>query len=87
MKEKPEYSEISDLEMRDLEAEFGRPLSREMALWLIRNRMNRAAVELMLNEEKELPENEDKEEGQPSGHENKQDENKQAALVARSSGV
>lgn len=80
MKEKPEYSEISEMEMRDLEAEFGRPLTREMALWLIRNRMNRAAVELMLNEEKELPEDEDKEEEQASVH-----QDKQAALVARSS--
>lgn len=82
MQEKPEYSEISELEMRDLEAEFGRPLTREKALWLIRNRMNRAAVELMLNEETEVPEDEDKEEEQGAGH-----QNKQAALVARSSGV
>ena len=82
MTEKPEYSEISELEMRDLEAEFGRPLTREKALWLIRNRMNRAAVELMLNEEKDLPEDEDKEEEHAPNH-----ESKQAALAARSSGV
>jgi hypothetical protein len=81
MKEKPEYSEISELEMRDLEAEFGRPLTREMALWLIRHRMNRAAVELMLNDEKELREDEDKEEEPAPDH-----QNTQAALVARSSG-
>jgi hypothetical protein len=81
MKEKPEYSEISELEMRDLEAEFGRPLTREKALWLIRNRMNRAAVELMLNEEKDVhEENEDNEDEQhPAGLE------KEAALAARSS--
>jgi hypothetical protein len=60
MDEQPKYSEISELEMRDLEAEFGRPLTREMALWLIRQRINRAAVERMLRE------NEDEEE-QPGG--------------------
>ena len=53
MDERPEYSEISELEMRDLEAEFGRPLSREAAFWLIRQRINRDAVERMLNEHKE----------------------------------
>ena len=36
--------------MRELEAEFGRPLSYEMALWLIRHRTNRAAVERMLKQ-------------------------------------
>jgi hypothetical protein len=50
MSEQPEYSDISELEMRELEAEFGRPLSREMALWMIRHRTNRAAVERMLNQ-------------------------------------
>lgn len=50
MNEKPKYSEISELEMRDLEAEFGRPLTRVMAFWLIRQRINRAAVERMLEE-------------------------------------
>ena len=53
MNEKPEYSEISELEMRDLEAEFGRPLTRVMAFWLIRQKINRAAVERMLEEGRE----------------------------------
>ena len=78
--EKPEYSEISELEMRDLEAEFGRPLTRDKALWLIRNRMNRAAVELMLNEEKIVDEEKDKEDEQPLPA-----REKEAALVARGS--
>ena len=49
MLEQPAYSEINDLEMRDLEAEFGRPLTRQMAFWLIRHRINRGAVQRMLN--------------------------------------
>jgi hypothetical protein len=50
MDEQPVYSEISELEMRELEAEFGRPLRRELALWLIRNKTNRAAIQLMIDE-------------------------------------
>lgn len=50
MDEQPAYSEISELEMRELEAEFGHPLTRELALWLIRNKINRAAVQLMIDE-------------------------------------
>jgi hypothetical protein len=50
MNEQPAYSEISELEMRELEAEFGRPLTRELALWLIRNNTNRAAIQLMIDE-------------------------------------
>lgn len=50
MNDQPAYSEISELEMRELEAEFGRPLTRELALWLIRNKTNRAAIQLMLDE-------------------------------------
>jgi len=50
MDEQPAYSEISNLEMRELEAEFGHPLTRELALWLIRNKINRAAVQLMIDE-------------------------------------
>ena len=50
MDEQPEYSEINELEMRDLEAEFGHPLTHELALWLIRNKINRAAVQLMVEE-------------------------------------
>jgi hypothetical protein len=50
MDEQPAYSEINQLEMRELEAEFGRPITHELALWLIRNKINRAAVQLMIEE-------------------------------------
>jgi hypothetical protein len=50
MDEQPAYSEISELEMRELETEFGRPLTRELALWLIRCRINRAAIQRMIDE-------------------------------------
>jgi hypothetical protein len=50
MDEQPTYSEISELEMRDLEAEFGHPLTRELAFWLIRNKIIRDAVQLMIDE-------------------------------------
>jgi hypothetical protein len=48
MDEAPAYAEFSDRELRQMEAEFGRPLSRELALWFIRNRTNREAIERML---------------------------------------
>jgi hypothetical protein len=48
MKETPQYANISDAELRELEAEFGRPLTRELALWFIRNRTSREAIERML---------------------------------------
>jgi hypothetical protein len=47
MIEKAQYPTVCDDEMRDLEAEFGRPLSQELAQWFIRNRTNRQAVERM----------------------------------------
>ena len=47
MIENPQYSEICGAELRELEAEFGRSLSREMAQWYVRNRTNRQAVERM----------------------------------------
>ena len=50
MDERPAYSEINEQEMKDLEAEFGRPLNHYLALWLIRQRMNRAAVQRMIRE-------------------------------------
>ncbi len=53
MEEQPVYSEISAAEMRELETEFGRPLTRETALWLIRLKTNRDAVQRMINEEAE----------------------------------
>ncbi|HLW81472.1 MAG TPA: EamA family transporter [Candidatus Acidoferrales bacterium] len=48
MDEAPAYAEFSDQELRQMEAEFGRPLSRELALWFTRNRTNREAIERML---------------------------------------
>ena len=50
MKEAPRYADINDAELKEIEAEFGRPLTRELALWSIRNRTNREAVERMLAE-------------------------------------
>jgi hypothetical protein len=50
MDEQPAYSEISELEMHELETEFGRPLTHELALWLIRCRINRTAIQLMIDE-------------------------------------
>lgn len=51
MKETLHYAEISQEELKQIEAEFGHPVSQELALWFIRNRMNRDAVERMLNAE------------------------------------
>ena len=53
MDEQPAYSEISADEMRELEAEFGRSLNREAALWMIRLKTNRAAIQRMLADEEE----------------------------------
>lgn len=56
--EKPGYSEISEEEMRDLEADFGRPLTRDLAFWLIRMKTNRSAILRMMgeSEDEEWPE-------------------------------
>ena len=48
--ETPQYSDINDAELREIEAEFGHPLTRELAQWFIRNRINREAVERMLRD-------------------------------------
>lgn len=54
MMETPKYARINAAELEEIQAEFGRPLTEELALWLIRNRINREAVERMLgNEEPE----------------------------------
>ena len=53
--ETPQYSDINDAELREIEAEFGHPLTRELAQWFIRNRTNREAVERMLRD-KDAPE-------------------------------
>ena len=75
MNEKPLYSEISEAEMRDLEAEFGRPLTRELALWLIRIRTNREAIQRMIGEdEKHAP---------PEKAAGPDDKDKEVALAAR----
>lgn len=46
--EEPRYSDINDSELREIEAELGHPVTRDIAHWFIRNRINREAVELML---------------------------------------
>ena len=48
--ETPRYSDINDVELREIETEFGHPLTRELAQWFIRNRTNREAVERMLRD-------------------------------------
>ena len=48
MDELPPYTELSEEELKEMEDEFGRGLSPELALWFIRNRANREAVERML---------------------------------------
>ena len=50
--EEPQYADINDAELREIEAELGHPVTREVALWFIRNRTNREAVERMLAETK-----------------------------------
>lgn len=44
------YSRMNPAELRDLEAEFGRPLTPELAQWLVRARTNRQAIELMIGD-------------------------------------
>jgi len=46
--EEPKYTDINEAELRDIEAELGHPVTRELAQWFIRNRTNREAVERML---------------------------------------
>ena len=46
--ETPQYADINDTELREIEAELGHPVTRELAQWFIRNRINREAVERML---------------------------------------
>jgi len=45
------YSKINPRELKDLEAEFGRTLTPELAQCLIRYRINRDAIDLMLRKE------------------------------------
>jgi hypothetical protein len=46
--EEPQYADINDAELREIEAEVGHPVTRELAQWFIRNRINREAVERMM---------------------------------------
>jgi hypothetical protein len=46
--EEPQYADINDAELREIEAEVGHPVTRELAHWFIRNRINREAVERMM---------------------------------------
>jgi hypothetical protein len=46
--EEPQYSDINDAELREIEEELGHPVTRGLAQWFIRNRINREAVERML---------------------------------------
>jgi len=48
MDETPAYAQLNEDELEQIESEFGHPLSAELALWFIRNRSNREAVERML---------------------------------------
>lgn len=48
MRETPRYTEINSAELREIEAELGHPVTRELAQWFIRNRFNREAVERMI---------------------------------------
>ena len=43
----PKYANMNATELKEIEAEFGRPLTEELAQWFIRNRTNREAVERM----------------------------------------
>ena len=53
MEEQPKYANINEEELKQMEAEFGGPLSEELAQWFIRNRIQREAIERMLGEKHE----------------------------------
>lgn len=55
--EKPRYADINDAGLREMEAGFGCPLTRQLALWSIRNRTNRQAVERILEDDAILANN------------------------------
>lgn len=55
MEREPKYAKINEEELREMEAEFGGPLSEELALWFIRNRIQREAVERMIGVRGEEP--------------------------------
>ena len=43
----PEYAAINKAELREIERAVGHPVTRELAYWFIRNRLNQEAVERM----------------------------------------
>jgi hypothetical protein len=48
MQEIPQYADISNDELTEIENEFGHPVTRELALWFVRNRSRREAIERMI---------------------------------------
>jgi len=42
--EEPPYADINEAELREIETELGHPVTKQLAQWFIRNRMNREAV-------------------------------------------
>jgi hypothetical protein len=48
MQEIPRYADISNDELTEIENEFGHPVTRELALWFVRNRSRREAIERMI---------------------------------------
>ena len=48
MQETPQYADISSDELNEIENEFGHPVTRELALWFVRNRSRREAIERMI---------------------------------------
>lgn len=53
MEKELKYAKINEEELRQMEEEFGRPLNEELALWFIRNRTQREAIERMLGQKPE----------------------------------
>lgn len=48
MQDLPQYAEISSEELAEIENEFGHPVTPELALWFVRNRSRREAIERMI---------------------------------------
>jgi hypothetical protein len=46
--EEPPYADINEAELREIETELGHPVTKQLAQWFIRNRVNREAVAWML---------------------------------------
>ncbi len=80
------YSKIDPREMDDLEAEFGRTLTPELAQCLIRYRINRDAIELMLRKESGASEIEPKP-ASKSEHPKKEESESEDELISRQPGA